>query len=283
VTRSLILVGATAVALVVASAVEAAAPRYILVSGPGLKRPVLLGNWDENGRLLSALVNARRENRDALARRRRFELALFWGWPERPRPRRSLDANQHGWFYPARGSSPAVVELRVNGWRFPRIAPPEVMRIFARHGVPTRVGGPPPKSEQATLCSAQEIETLVMRFIAAFNGGDLRTLDSVFAMEPDFQWYSTDAPGQRFTPVANDRSSLIPYFAARHARRERLTLRSFRVNGNTTTPSRRYGNFEYRLTRSADDLEPTPYDGKGAAFCYRNRSDVIFVWSMGRA
>jgi hypothetical protein len=71
----------------------------------------------------------------------------------------------------------------------------------------------------------------------------------------------------------------MSYFAARHARDERLVLRSVRFNGNTPGP---YGNFEYRLTRSADDLQPTPYHGKGAALCYRERPDVIFVWSMGR-
>jgi hypothetical protein len=267
------------VALVLASTVEAAAPRYILVRGPGLKRPVLLENWEENLRLLVALVDAPRESRDALARRARFDLALFWGWPERPRPTRPRDANQHGWFYPARGSLPAVIDLRVNGWRFPRIAPPEVLRIFARHGVPTRVGVPPPKSEQPKLCTKEEVETLVVRFIDAFNRGDLSALDSVFAQEPDFEWYSTDAPGERFTPLANDRSSLVPYFASRHAVGERLALRSFRFNGNSSTP---YGNFEYGLSRSAEDVAPTPYYGKGAAFCYRYRSDVIFVWSMGR-
>jgi hypothetical protein len=122
------------------------------------------------------------------------------------------------------------------------------------------------------------VETLVVRFIAAFNSGDLSRLDAVFAQEPEFEWYSTDAPGERSASSAYDRSSLVPYFARRHALGEQLTLRSFRFNGNSTTP---HGNFEYSLTRRAEDLEPTPYDGKGAAFCYRNRSDVILVWSMG--
>ena len=82
------------VALLLAPPGDAAAPRYILVSGPGLKRPVLLGSWDENGQLLSALVSAPRESRDALARRPRFDLALFWGWPERGiRPMRPDNAS----------------------------------------------------------------------------------------------------------------------------------------------------------------------------------------------
>lgn len=84
--------------------------------------------------------------------------------------------------------------------------------------------------------------------------------------------------GERLSGSAYDRSSLVPYFAGRHALGEQLTLRSFRFNGNSSG----YGNFEYGLTRSAADLQPTPYYGKGAALCYRSRSDVIFVWSMGR-
>jgi hypothetical protein len=170
-----------------------------------------------------------------------------------------------------------VIDLLLEGVR-PRIAPARVLRIFARHGVPTRLPAPP-EPEQPTLCTAGDVETLVRRFIDTFNAGDLSALDALFAREPEFEWYSTDAPGQRFTPLANDRPSLVPYFGARHALGERLTLRSFRFNGNS---GQTYGNFEYGLTRTAEDLQPTAYHGKGAAFCYRTQSDVIFVWSMGR-
>jgi hypothetical protein len=91
-------------ALVLASTVEAAAPRYMLVSGPGLARPVLLANCEENGALLSALVTARRANEDTvrgLGKRLRLRLGLLWGWPEKPRPTRPSQANQTGWFYPS--------------------------------------------------------------------------------------------------------------------------------------------------------------------------------------
>jgi hypothetical protein len=135
--------------------------------------------------------------------------------------------------------------------------------------------------EQPTLCSAGEVEALVGRFVGAFNKGDAGELDDIFAHEPEFEWYSTDAPGERLTPLANDRSSLVGYFRERHVLSEQLKLGSFTFNGNATG-SRLYGNFVYTLTRSADDLAATPYRGKGAALCYRNRSDVIFVWSMAR-
>jgi hypothetical protein len=137
-------------------------------------------------------------------------------------------------------------------------------------------------AEQPGLCTADEVEALVGRFLKAFDARDLVALDDLFAQEPDFEWYSTDGPGERLLPQASDRPSLVPYFRDRHALGEQLILRSFRFNGNTTG-SRTYGNFEYALTRSADDLEPTPYYGKGAALCYRARPDEIFVWSMGRA
>jgi hypothetical protein len=136
--------------------------------------------------------------------------------------------------------------------------------------------------EQPATCTASEVETLVGRFVEAFNAGDTAALDRLFAPEPAFEWYSTGGPGERLDPIARDRPSLLPYFTARHARGERLDLRSLTFNGNTTG-SRTYGNFVYSLVRSADDLEPTDYRGKGAALCYRNRADELFVWSMAPA
>lgn len=141
-------------------------------------------------------------------------------------------------------------------------------------------GSPPPAANEPVACAEDEVQALVDTFIGAFNAGDLGALDAVFAQEPDFEWYATDGPGDRLE--GRDRSTLVPYFAQRHELGERLTLRTFRFNGNTPR-SRPYGNFEYTLTRSADDLPPTAYAGKGAALCYRARPDVIFVWAMAPA
>jgi hypothetical protein len=132
-------VAAFATALVLASPIQAAAPNYILVSGPGLKRPVLLGDWSENGVLLSALVNAPKATRSVvlgLARRPRFDLAEFWGWGGRPRPTRPSQANQHGWFYPKHRSKPPVIVVTVNGEKLPRLVPTSVLEILRRHHVP---------------------------------------------------------------------------------------------------------------------------------------------------
>ena len=109
----------------------------MLVSGPGLARPVLFADWDENGRFLSSLVAARRAQRPARDAPR-LDIAMFWGWSGRPRPTRARDANQHAWFYPARGARPPIVDATVDGVRTPRVVPRAALRILARHRVPVR-------------------------------------------------------------------------------------------------------------------------------------------------
>jgi hypothetical protein len=119
----------------------AAAPNYILVSGPGLRHPVLLGNWKENGVVLLAVANSRVARRSLwrdLVHRRRFDLAEFWGWSGKPRPTKPSDANQHGWFYPAHGSQVALIEITVNAEFVPRLVPARVLKILRHHGVPIR-------------------------------------------------------------------------------------------------------------------------------------------------
>jgi hypothetical protein len=135
------------------------------------------------------------------------------------------------------------------------------------------------------LCTPSEVRSTVSRFVTAFNAGNAAQLDRVFASERDFRWYSTDAPGERLLPAAGDRSTLLRYFAGRHARGERLTLRSLRVNGNTVASGtlKSYGNFQYTLVREAAELAPTAYQGKGALHCYGGFfPDRLIVWSMAR-
>jgi hypothetical protein len=127
------------------------------------------------------------------------------------------------------------------------------------------------------------VRKLIRRFLDAFNRGKLKTLDRLFDRKPAFEWYSTSAPGERLHAAAYERSTLIRYFGRRQALGERLRLRSFEFNGNTSGSgsAASYGNFEYALLRGAQDLEPSSYYGKGAAHCRRGASDTIFVWSMG--
>ena len=128
---------AIVVTLALAAPAVAAAPNYILVSGPGLRRPVLLDDWHENHRLLISLVEARKVTYAALRARPRLDLAMFWAWKDKPRPTRPRDTDDHGDFYPAFGSRPAAFNLFDA-----RLAPPQALRILARHGVPIRLRAP---------------------------------------------------------------------------------------------------------------------------------------------
>lgn len=146
VARATVLLTGWALALVLASSAQAAAPDYILVSGPGLVRPVLLANWNENHDLLLALAvapRARGAQVRGLGRRRSLDVAEFWGWSGKPRPTKASQANQHGRFYPADGTHPAVIVLTVNGNSFPRLVTAKVRSVFVRHGIPLRLQDTP--------------------------------------------------------------------------------------------------------------------------------------------
>jgi hypothetical protein len=139
----LALVGAVlAAAVAFAAPAHAAAPNYILVSGPGLTQPVLLGDWNENLQFVVAIGQGRRAKGAALrglARRPRYDLAEFWNWNFLPAPTDPREATQHAWFYPAHGRKPAIFKARIQGTRSLRIASAEALAILARHGVPTRL------------------------------------------------------------------------------------------------------------------------------------------------
>lgn len=135
---------------------------------------------------------------------------------------------------------------------------------------------PVPSRLTPTDSTGAEVRQLVNRFVQAFNAGDQPTLQRLWTRSGHgFEWYSTDAPGQRIDPAGRDRASLGAYFAERHGHREALRLTSFQFNGNAAS----YGNFEYHLVRHADDLSPTAYVGKGAALC-TTMPRTIAVWSM---
>jgi len=130
----------------------------------------------------------------------------------------------------------------------------------------------------AALCTANSVHALVLGFVAAFNAGNQRKLQRLWAQSGNsWAWYSTDAPGARVRNVAADRAGLGAYFAQRHKHAETLRLTSFQYNG----VSGALGGFEYTLIRKADDLPATAYGGKGDAVCWL-RPLTIGTWSMAR-
>ncbi|MEP7054240.1 MAG: nuclear transport factor 2 family protein [Actinomycetota bacterium] len=129
----------------------------------------------------------------------------------------------------------------------------------------------------AERCTSDSVRALVTKFLAAFNAGDERTLDAVWAPAgAGWEWYSTDGAEPRFEAVARDRSGLIAFFARRYAKHESLRLTSFKFNGSAGR-----GDFEYTLLRQADDLKSTVYLGKGSAEC-TSPPLALAVWSMAR-
>jgi len=136
----------------------------------------------------------------------------------------------------------------------------------------------PPTVVTGASCDELGSRELVTSFISAFNRGDVRRLDSLFAHGMWWRWYSVSTgPGKRIQKAAYNRQTLIKYFRARHKHHERLQLRSFQFNGHSLG----FVNFEYQLLRRADDMKapvPRAYVGKGAVSCWAGK---IAVWSMG--
>jgi hypothetical protein len=123
-------------------------------------------------------------------------------------------------------------------------------------------------------CTAQEVRSVVARFIVNFNDGDLRKVNRLFSPAGLFKWYSVSGPAGRLQGASLDRATLIAYMASRHRQGERLALRSFRWKGY----GRGYGQFLYSLTRSARDLQAAGYFGKGSVLCLH--PPTISAWSM---
>ena len=135
----------------------AAAPRLVLVYGDGLAHPVVLDDWWGNLALL--LGDEQPEELADLDGRPYLELALFWGpaWDQYVRDGNPLDAlrpeqaNQRGRLYLGTADLPPL--LAINGVRNKttpgpvwsvRSVPAEAIQVFARHGIPTRVGAAAP-------------------------------------------------------------------------------------------------------------------------------------------
>lgn len=128
-------------------------------------------------------------------------------------------------------------------------------------------------------CSAKEARAVFTEFVRAFNRGDSQKLDSLFAEDPEFNWYSSSPPGRRLGAAAKARATLVDYFRDRHTRKDRLQLVEFQFNGNWSG----YGNFGFEVRRSAADHEAGEWFqvfGKGACTCANENAQLIVI-SLG--
>ena len=137
----------------------------------------------------------------------------------------------------------------------------------------------PGNAATPAACAAAESRAVLRSFVGAFNRGDLARLDELFATQPDFQWYSTGAPGLRTRAAASTRATLVGYFARRYRAGDRLRLVSFDYNGDSGP----YSNFALTLRRSASDYRGGAWFrlvGKGAISCRKQPGKLIVV-SLG--
>jgi hypothetical protein len=133
----------------------------------------------------------------------------------------------------------------------------------------------------ASACTPSEVHVAFSSFVRAFDSGDSARLNMLFAGPGSFVWYSSSPPGRRFSPRAERRDTLVDYFRSRHAAHDRIRVVSFQFNGNLPG----YGNFQYRLRRSAADFRGGAsfvITGKGAAICNHTQARFI-VMSVGAA
>ncbi|SRR6266516_4535271 len=129
-------------------------------------------------------------------------------------------------------------------------------------------------------CGPPQGALQVIRFLRAFNAGDTSALDRLVARPDWFKSYFVGGqPGARTDLNGMDRTTLLPYFAERHAAGEQLALVSAHFGAKRDHNG--FLGFYFTLVRTANDLsQPVLYDGKGALACLA-KGIPIGLWVMG--
>lgn len=140
-----------------------------------------------------------------------------------------------------------------------------------------------PAATQATSgdasCDALTARATLRAFVHAFNHGQQDRLQRLFAQTPEFGWYSVAPPHGRTNQRAQDRSSLIAYFRARHSRMETIRVTSFSFASTEERNGARFAHFSGRITRTATDLPLERRGFKAAIRC--DLSTQFVVVSIG--
>lgn len=128
-------------------------------------------------------------------------------------------------------------------------------------------------------CSAHGLGEFLAAFEAGANSTGLASTYPAFIGDPSrFRWFADSSSSDRRTETtAQDWASLRTYFAARHTKGEKLTIKEVAVfyrSGDNT------GNFAFIALRTAADLPSSSpvSEGKGAVAC---DTGLITVWSWG--
>lgn len=147
--------------------------------------------------------------------------------------------------------------------------------VWAGHGIPYSAAAPATSGS----CSKAKSRVAMESFIKAFNRGDAETLDSLFAREPAFEWYSSPAPGRRLNRASFKRSTLLPYFVSRHSDGDRMHLRRFDFIGRGPKNS----GIGFQVARRADGFRGGKWfraSSKAAVICSGGPAQFIVI-SLG--
>jgi hypothetical protein len=128
-----------------------------------------------------------------------------------------------------------------------------------------------------TACDEASSRVALAAYLRAFNQGNYGALDLLFAKAPHFVWYSSAPPHGRTGQGTRDRGTLIRYFRARHAKRERLTLLTFNYASAQERDGAVVSNFNGRLTRRANDVPSRRRGFKAALRCTETETQFIVV------
>lgn len=122
-------------------------------------------------------------------------------------------------------------------------------------------------------CTKRHDKRVVKRFIQAYNQGNIRLLDSLVAMEPDFEQYRVHV--ERELIFSEDRSSLLDYFADRHSKGDSFELVHLKIEEYENSNAGFAIGFEvYRETDDPRPLAEGLYGGKGSVDC------AIYSWNI---
>jgi hypothetical protein len=141
----------------------------------------------------------------------------------------------------------------------------------------SRTGAASPSAPASLSCddryTAEATGLIITAFLDAYNAGAPDITDRFLAAAGEFQWHG--APGRQYPddPASKDRGTLPAYFAARHAKGDRLELKNFNYVGVKSGVV----NFGYTLTHTVAGGTAREAPGKGALSC---ASGKIMVWRI---
>jgi hypothetical protein len=116
-------------------------------------------------------------------------------------------------------------------------------------------------------CTPAGVAALMRALIKAWNAGNARAVDRLFAPVPAFKWFSMGGPEDRRGKDAEKRSTIRAFVRKRHRRHDRMTLVMVQ------------GNAHFLVRRRADDYHPrNVIKGKAAAIC-RHPPSRFIAWS----